>query len=86
MRVRQPIKRPEMRGRVGSAPPRQLDRAPRGTFGLHRAKPPTGPERPHQRDLQHEFLLVALPALRQAAERFDAAGQVGDDFQIRKVA
>jgi hypothetical protein len=70
--------------RVGSAPPGQLDRAPRGAFGFHRAKSPSGPEWRHQGDLQHKFLLVALPALRQAAERFDAAGQMGDGFEIRR--
>ena len=81
--VSQPIERPEMRGRVCSAPPTQVDRASRSPLGFRGTKSATGPEGWHQSHLEHKLLLVALRTLRKAVEHFDATGQVGNGFHVR---
>src|SRR5215475_12932173 len=71
-----------MRSCVGRGPLPQLERAPGGLLGLRRSETATCPERCYKSGLEHKLLLVALPALRKALEQLDAAGEVGDRFQV----
>ncbi len=66
----------------GAARSHNSSRAPGGPLRLRGSEAATGPERCDKSGLKHKLLLIALPALRQAIEQLDAAGEVGDRFQI----